>query len=226
VMKNDRGWFGSPAAKRIRVKICGITNRIDAVAAIECGADAVGFNLHPGSGRFIDLAQAGGWIENLPREVCRVAVMVNPSLEELFRVAALRLFDLLQLHGQEAPEFCSVLANAGIRFAKAIPVTCGQSLVNLPSFHTAFLILDSAVGGRFGGTGQTFSWPLASHFVKANKKLKVVLAGGLTPENVSAAVSEVRPFGVDVTSGVEISGHRKDRDRIKAFIEAVRSFRF
>lgn len=222
-MKNDRGWFGSRPENRIRVKICGITNEADAVAAIECGADALGFNLHRASERFIDLDGARSWIEKLSQEVCKVAVMVNPSREEAFRVAALKLFDLLQLHGEEPPEFCSHLAKAGIRFAKAIPVTGEESIINLPSFHTKFLILDSAAGGKFGGTGQTFSWPLAAQFVKANKTLKVVLAGGLTPENVSAAVREVRPFGVDVTSGVEMSKRNKNRARIKAFVEAVRS---
>src|ERR1700719_131626 len=224
-MKNDCRWFGNPAENRIRVKICGITNEADAVAAIECGADALGFNLHRASERFIELDATRTWIEKLPTEVCKVAVMVNPSREDAFRVAGLKLFDLLQLHGEETPDFCFDLAKAGIRFAKAIPVTGEESIVNVPSFHTKFLILDSAAGGKFGGTGQTFSWPLAAQFVKTNKTLKVVLAGGLTPENVSAAVREVQPFGVDVTSGVEMSKRHKSRARIKAFVEAVRSLR-
>jgi phosphoribosylanthranilate isomerase len=215
--------FGPRVDNQIVVKICGITNEADAVTAIESGADALGFNLSKLSARCIDIELERGWIERLPNKVCRVAVMVNPTIKEALQTAALPFINLVQLHGQESAEFCRTLAEARARFAKAIPVTNADSLVGLPSFHTKLIILDSASDGRFGGSGQSFPWRIARGFVQAHSDLNVVLAGGLTPENVSRAIKEVHPFGVDVTSGVEISKGKKDRLLLEKFIAAVRA---
>jgi len=218
------GMFGgkSGSSDRVCVKICGVTNEPDALAAIESGADALGFNLVSGSKRYIDIKTAGVWIDKLPKKTCKVAVMVNPSWGEAFRISQLSFIDALQLHGNESPEFCRRLAEAGIRFAKALPVAGSKSLLDVPGFSTDTVILDSASGREFGGTGKLFPWKLARQFVKKHPDLNVILAGGLNAENVAAAVREVRPGGVDVTTGVEVSPGRKDHRLIKAFIQAAR----
>jgi phosphoribosylanthranilate isomerase len=209
-----------PAGKP-RVKICGITNAADAEAAIEFGADALGFNFFRGSKRYVPLEAAYEWMAKLPAEIAKVAVVVEPNLDEAVSLGLLPFISALQLHGRETPDFCRKLAEEGIRFAKALPVTTPDSLRDLPRFFTRTVVLDSARTGEFGGSGRTFPWEIAREFVEANPDLRVILAGGLTPENVAAAVSVVRPFGVDVTSGVESSQGRKDRGLLRAFIAAA-----
>ena len=216
--------FGSKAGPgdRVRVKICGITNEADALAAIKADADALGFNLVRQSKRYIDIDDAADWVGKLPKEICKVAVMVNPSWAEAFRISQLPFIDALQLHGNESPEFCRRLAGAGIQFAKALPVEDSKSLLDLPEFFTDTLILDSASGADFGGSGKVFPWKLARQFVKKHPNLNVILAGGLSAENVAAAVHDVRPAGVDVTTGVEAAPGRKDHGLIRAFVQAAR----
>jgi phosphoribosylanthranilate isomerase len=207
---------------RVRVKICGITNEADALAAIKAGADALGLNLVRQSKRYINIETEAGWIDKLPAEICKVAVMANPSWEDALRTSRLPFFDGLQLHGNESPEFCRRLAEAGIQFAKALPVADSKLLLGVPEFATDTLILDSASGGDFGGTGKVFPWKLAREFVDAHPNLNVILAGGLNAQNVSEAIKQVRPSGVDVTTGVEASPGRKDHGLIRAFLQAAR----
>ena len=207
---------------RPRVKICGITNAADAEAAIEFGADALGFNFFRGSKRCVPLELAREWMAKLPAQITKVAVIVNADWDEAVSLAALPFISALQLHGSETPDFCRKLAVERIRFAKAVPVTTPNSLRDLPRFFTRTIVLDSARAGEFGGSGRTFPWEIAREFVEANPDLRVILAGGLTPENVAAAVKAVRPFGVDVTSGVESAPGRKDRGLVRAFIAAAR----
>ncbi len=206
---------------RIFVKICGITNELDALAAIEAGADALGFNLVPQSKRYIDIEKAASWIDKLPRDICKVAVMADPNWEDACRIGQLPFLDALQLHGGESPEFCRRLADAEIPFAKAVPVTASKSLADLPNYFTDTMILDSSAGGAFGGTGKPFPWKFAPEFVRHHPRITVILAGGLNPENVAEAVSVVRPRGVDVTTGVEESPGRKDHSLIRAFVQAA-----
>jgi phosphoribosylanthranilate isomerase len=207
----------------LRVKICGLTTPQDAAAAIESGADALGFNFFPGSKRYVRPEIAGAWIAGLPGDVEKVAILVNPSWEEATAAAAVAGITALQLHGAETPEFCCRLNERGIRFEKAVPVSGSDSVAALPDFHTLTLLLDSGGAGEFGGSGRTFPWSIARDFVRARPEMRVILAGGLTPENVAEAVAVVRPFGVDVTSGVESSPGRKDHDRMRAFIAAARA---
>jgi len=206
----------------LRVKICGLTTPQDAAAAIELGADALGFNFFPGSRRYLPMESAGDWIATLPGHIEKVAILVNPSWEEAKSAAATPGITVLQLHGTETPAFCGRLMEEGIRFEKALAVTGANSLANVPDFFTGTVLLDSGGAGEFGGSGRTFPWEIAREFVQANPQLRVILAGGLTPENVAEAVAMVRPFGVDVTSGVESSPGRKDHGRMRAFIEAAR----
>jgi len=215
--------FGSkfkPEA-RVFVKICGITNEPDALVAIEAGADALGFNLVRQSKRYIDIDAAEAWISNLPREICKVVVTANPIFEDALWLAKLPFVDALQLHGSESPEFCRDLAAAGLAFGKALPVVDANSLKDVPDFSTDTLILDTASGCEIGGTGKTFPWRLAREFAQKNPNFQVILAGGLNPENVAGAIEQSRPFGVDVTTGVEASPGRKDARLVKAFIKAV-----
>jgi len=216
--------FGDKAKSsgRIFVKICGITNEEDARASIEAGADALGFNLVPRSKRYIDIHAAKAWIDKLPNEICKVAVMADANWEDACRIGRIGFIDGLQLHGDEPPEFCRRLADAGIPFAKAVPVSGSKSLADLPNYFTDTIVLDSTAEGEFGGTGKTFPWKFAPEFVRHHRGTHVILAGGLTPENVTQAINLVRPHGVDVSTGVEAAPARKDHVLVKAFINAAR----
>lgn len=216
--------LGSRAASdRLRIKICGITTAADAHAALEGGADAIGLNCFHGSKRYLDLAGAAAWLRDLPPALIKVAVLVNAPFEEAVRIARLPFIDALQLHGQETPEFCARLSAAGVRFGKALPAVSATSLDLAGHYSTATIVLDSVSSSSFGGTGTTFPWPLAHRFVEANPDLHVVLAGGLHAGNVAEAVRAVRPFGVDVTTGVESSPGRKDHQSVRRFIAAARA---
>jgi phosphoribosylanthranilate isomerase len=206
----------------IQVKICGITNEEDALAALDCGADALGFNVFPGSKRYLDIQLAKKWMARLPTEAPKVAVLVNPTLSDALQLAELDFIDSLQLHGMESPAFCQSLAEAGVRFTKAVPITTGKALIGYEHFFTRSVLLDSSSARGFGGTGETLPWPVARAFIEDHPALEVTLAGGLTPENVADAIHQVEPFGLDVTTGVESSPGRKDRDRLRAFLSAVR----
>ena len=206
---------------RTKVKICGLTNPEDAAAALEFGADALGFNFYTGSKRYVPVDNRN-WIGALPGRITKVAVLVNPVWEEALSAARFPGITALQLHGSESPAFCGKLAEHGLRFAKAVPVNTPDSVKELPSFFTKTILLDSTETGAFGGTGRTFPWEIARKFVIAHPHLRVVLAGGLTPGNVAKAVAAVKPFAVDVTSGVESSPGRKDHGRLQAFIAAAR----
>jgi len=205
---------------RVRVKICGITNPRDAEDAIDAGADALGFNGFSGSKRFLDLRAASGWIAGLPPFVSRVAVLVNPSQEEAEAVGMLPGIDLLQFHGDEPPEFCCRFTRHG--FIKALAARDRASLREPARYGTASVLLDAFVPGAYGGTGHLIDLELASEFVRENPGLRVILSGGLTPENVAAAVRAVRPYAVDVASGVESHSCKKDPSRVRDFIAAVR----
>lgn len=208
---------------RLRVKICGITNAADAEAAVELGADALGINCYRGSKRYVDIYSAAAWLRELPAAVGNVAVLVNPTLEEASAVAALSCVSALQLHGSETQAFCASLATKGIRFSKALAATNRTALAAASLFSTPTVVLDTARGAEFGGTGLTFPWALAREVADAHPELRVIVAGGLTPENIVEAIRTARPFGVDVTTGAESSPGRKDHGKMRAFIEAARS---
>lgn len=205
----------------LRIKICGLTTPQDARAAIELGADALGFNFFPGSKRYV--GRDAPWIAELPGGVEKVAILVNPTWDEAKAIAVAPGITTLQLHGTESPKFCRDLMEEGIRFEKAIPVSGPDSLAQCQDFSTHTVLLDSSGAGGFGGTGRTFPWDIAKRFIEANRQLRVILAGGLTPKNVAHAVASVRPFGVDVATGVEGAPGRKDRDLMRSFITAARA---
>ena len=209
---------------RIRVKICGLTNESDARAAIDAGADAVGVNFWPGSKRFVEPDAVAPWVARLPASVTRVVVGVDPTWEQALRWLALPGVDALQLHGDESPEFCSALESHGHRVIKAIRLKSADSLTEAERMSAATpLLLDSFSPDQPGGTGRTADWALAAEFVHAHPDRRVILAGGLTAENVTAAIERVQPFAVDVAGGVEYSEspRRKDLSRLTSFMRAV-----
>jgi phosphoribosylanthranilate isomerase len=214
----------SAASQRVRVKICGVTNREDAEAAIALGADALGFNFFAGSKRFLDLDREGEWIAQLPPLVTRVAVLVNATLDEARRVAAHPAIHGVQFHGDEAVGYCADFARSGRSFVKALRLRDAGAIAEAPRFSTRHLLLDADAGAAYGGTGTPIDLGLAAEIVRAHPALQVILAGGLRPETVAAAIAAVRPYAVDVASGVERAGdpRRKDPERMRAFIAAVR----
>jgi phosphoribosylanthranilate isomerase len=213
----------SAAPHRVRVKICGVTNRADAEAAIACGADALGFNLFAGSKRCIDLEREGEWIATLPPFVTRVAVLVNAPLDEARAVAAHPAIHCVQFHGDEDAAYCGEFARSGRAFIKALRVRDAGVVAEALRFSTRQVLLDADAGAAYGGTGTPIDLALASEVIRSHPAHQVILAGGLRPETVGAAVAAVRPYAVDVASGVEVAGdpRRKDPARIAAFIAAA-----
>ncbi len=204
----------------VRVKICGITNRDDALAAIDAGADALGFNLFPGSKRHVSLEALVPWLPSLGSGALKIALMVNPSIEAIAQ--ARPYFDAIQLHGQETPALCADAARSGPLW-KAFPLDETLTPAAVAPFRADALLIDSSVPGAFGGTGVLIDLDRAALFVHSCAGRPVWLSGGLDPANVAAAIEKVRPFGVDVCSGVEIPGEprRKDASRVRAFVAAV-----
>jgi phosphoribosylanthranilate isomerase len=202
-----------------RVKICGITRPEDAEQAASLGAWAVGFNFWPGSKRRCDPAVAAGIARALRRRVEPVGVFVNPTLDEVSRAADGIGLTHIQLHGDEGPAFCTAVAErTGLRVIKAVRVGSGADIQAAARFHSDLLLLDAAVGGEYGGTGQTFDWALAAH---RHSPVPLILSGGLTPENVADGIAAVHPWAVDVASGVESEPGIKDHAKVEAFMAAV-----
>ena len=204
-----------------KVKICGITRMEDALAAAAAGADALGFMFYEASPRRVAFDVAAKIIRELPPFLARVGVFVNPSPDDVGRAIEDCRIDTLQFHGEETPEFC---AQFGLRVIKAFRVRDAESLSALPAYVGATCLLDSFVAGQHGGTGATFNWDLAAQTVKAGRR--VLLAGGLTAENAAEAVRRVRPYGLDVSSGVEAKPGVKDAAKVRAFIAAAKSVIF
>ena len=200
----------------IKIKICGITNLDDALFAAECGADALGFNFYKKSPRYIEPQKAAEIIGQLPPFVMPVAVFVNEREERIREIQHMTCIQSIQLHGDESPEFCQRFEG---RVIKAFQVKDKESLKVMAHYHVGAFLLDSYREGIRGGTGVTFDWHLA---VVAKTFGKIILAGGLTPENVTEAVKLVQPYGVDVAGGVEKEKGIKDQSKVKKFITEVR----
>jgi phosphoribosylanthranilate isomerase len=200
----------------VRIKICGITNEEDALAAAQLGADALGFIFAP-SPRQILAERAREIIEILPPMVQTVGVFVDEDPEKVVRTAEYCHLDLLQFHGGESPGYCS---NFDRRVIKAIRVLNWQDLLGLEEYNHVVdaLLLDTYSPNQYGGTGVTFDWNLA---LRAKEYGRVILAGGLNPENVADAVNVVRPYAVDASSGLEQSPGVKNHRRVAEFIERV-----
>ncbi len=200
---------------RTRVKICGITNLADAEVAVEAGADALGFILYPKSPRYIQAIEAQSIIDRLPPYVERVAVMVNPTLEEISTIESESDFSLWQMHGHESSDFCKNLGSH--RLIKALTLPTTLSTMELDQFEVTAFLLDTP-SAQFGGTGKIFNWGLVEDFRRLTNR-KIVLSGGINATNVAEAIRQVQPYAVDVSSGVESSPGKKDHQKIRELLE-------
>jgi phosphoribosylanthranilate isomerase len=225
----------------LHVKICGITRLDDAVAAIGAGADMLGFNFYALSARYVKPAACAQIVEALRARglgACTVGVFVNARAAEIIELAQRCRLDLAQLHGDEPPELLRMLNAEGVRAFKAIRLPKGRGddgaegreremeairrfLFPMPcsDAQVPSLLADAGQAGRYGGTSETGDWAAAAEIAARSP---ILLAGGLTPENVAAAIERVRPWGVDVASGVEASPAKKDARKLAAFVAAAR----
>ncbi|VAW36934.1 Phosphoribosylanthranilate isomerase [hydrothermal vent metagenome] len=201
----------------IRIKICGITNMEDALLAVESGADMLGFVFWDKSPRSVTPEAAALIIEKLPPEVTTVGVFVDEDPVKVADIKKSAGLSLVQLHGSESPAYCRAMQG---RFIKALRVKDAASLRGLSEYGAEAILLDTFVKGRPGGTGAAFDWSLLTGMDYAGG---VILAGGLTPDNVEDALSHYSPLAVDVSSGVEAEPGKKDPAKVGAFIEKVRS---
>lgn len=201
----------------VRVKICGITNLEDARHAVACGADALGFVFYPGSPRHVSPERARTIIAALPPLVTPVGLFVNETPERVRMIAKVCGLEVIQLHGDEPPTACDY---APLRVIKALRVAAAASIAGHEKYRTAALLLDAWCADSYGGTGKSFNWELAAEVARQRP---VILAGGLTPENVAAAIRTVHPYAVDVSSGVERAPGQKDAAKVAAFIATARA---
>lgn len=193
---------------RVLVKICGITCVEDALAAVEAGADALGFNFFPKSSRFTNIEKVAKMVQKVPQNTLKVGVFVDTSAEEIARIAREAGLDVAQVHGDSS--------GLTVRFWQAFAAGPGLSEQMQASAAEAFLI-DTPAGAQRGGTGRSFDWSLVQGLAG-----KIVLAGGLGPDNVAEAIRRVRPWGVDACSRLESVRGRKDATKVRALIQAVR----
>ena len=203
------------ASQRVRTKICGITTLEDAYAAVCAGADALGFVFYPHSSRYVSEDQVRAITAELPPFVTRVGLFVNAPAAQIQRTMKFCALDVAQLHGDETPEQCCI---EGVRVIKALRLKDHGALDSCEAYWRAGIeafLVDAWVKDAYGGTGACAPWSLAAELAQ---KYSVILAGGLTPENVSAAIKQVAPFAVDVSSGVERCAGKKDADKMDAFV--------
>ncbi len=201
----------------VRAKICGVTNRDDALCAIDHGADALGFNFYEKSLRYIAPEKAGEIVFDLPPFVTPVGIFVNASEREIDIAVKLAGLRAIQLHGDEPPEAC--LGHA-VPVIRALRVGRDFDVQTLLSYLVNTFLLDAKKAGSYGGTGETFDWTKA---VEAKKYGRIILAGGLNPDNVQEAIEQVDPYAVDTSSGVESEPGKKDHKKVKDFLARVKA---
>lgn len=201
----------------MKIKICGITNLDDALHACACGADALGFVFYAKSPRCLTPERAKAIVADLPPFVTTVGLFVNEEPQRIREIVGFCGLDVVQLHGDEGPADCDF---APRRVIKALRVRDATSLALQGEYKVSALLLDAWVPGAYGGTGYSFDWDLAAEIAR---RRPVILAGGLTAANVAEAVHAVRPYAIDVSSGVEAEPGRKDHEQVAAFIAAARN---
>jgi phosphoribosylanthranilate isomerase len=201
----------------VEIKICGITRLEDALHAADCGADALGFIFYRKSLRYIDPEAAAKIIARLPGRICKVGVFVNENMAVVRTVTASCGIDLIQLHGDEPPDYCGQFDREAL--IKALALKNSGDLEKAFLYPVLAILIDARVDGRYGGTGERASWNLAADL---GKRHPLILAGGLNRENITAALQAVRPHAVDINSGVEISPGKKDAGKVQEIIEMIR----
>jgi phosphoribosylanthranilate isomerase len=203
----------------VKVKICGLTNYIDAATAVDLGADLLGFNFYPESPRFITPEQAAQIINKLPAFIHVAGVFVNASLDQIKEAISECNLDWVQLHGDESPEFCESLLSINVRTMKAIRVKDQDDIERAESFFTDAVLLDAFDPEKYGGTGLTFDWNIIGHISK-----RIFLAGGINPDNVVTAVG-LGVYGIDVCSGIEAKPGKKDHNKMRKLFENIHHLR-
>lgn len=197
----------------VEVKICGITNMSDAFIAAECGADALGFIFYPKSQRYVAPEKVKEIIQKLPYEIIKVGVFVNHEIHEVKEIVKFCSLNLIQLHGDETPEYCDHFQTSSL--IKAVSLRTEEDIQKLKDYSVRAILVDASEPGHYGGTGKDSDWSLAK---KVKETHPLILAGGLNKENVREAIETVKPQAVDINSGVEISPGKKDPEKIKEII--------
>ena len=203
----------------VKVKICGITNYRDAAAAVDMGADLLGFNFYPKSPRFISTQKATEIVNKLPSFIDIAGVFVNASLDDIQEAINQCQLNWIQLHGDESPEFCKEFLSHNVKIIKAIRVKDQADIEKANSFFTDAVLLDAFDPEKYGGTGLTFDWNIIGHIGK-----RIFLAGGINPDNAAAAV-ELGVYGIDVCSGIEAKPGKKDHKKMKELFDNIRHLR-
>ena len=203
----------------VKVKICGITNYEDAAAAMDMGADLLGFNFYPKSPRFVPPEKGMEIINKLPGFIDVAGVFVNAPLEQIRETISQCQLDWVQLHGDESPEFCQSLLTVNVKTMKALRVKDQTDIERADSFFTDAILLDAFHPEKYGGTGLTFDWNIVGHIGK-----RIFLAGGINPDNAAEAV-ELGVYGIDVCSGIEAEPGKKDHKKMKKLFENIRHLR-
>ena len=204
---------------KVRVKICGVRSVEEAEAAVEAGADALGFNFWPRSLRYVSIDAARAAVKRVSPFVACIGVFVNEDRVRITEIAAEVGLSAVQLHGDETPEFCGSLDS--MKIIKAIRMSEGFDAALIKTYPVSMALLDTSVKGSYGGTGKVFDWRIA---IEAKRYASIILAGGLTIENVAEAIAIVQPAAIDVCSGVEAEPGRKDFQKLREFMaEAARA---
>ena len=203
----------------VKVKICGITNLADARAALDIGADILGFNFYPQSPRYITPEDAAKIIGALPAFIDVAGVFVNATVDEINETISSCHLDWIQLHGDETPEFCESFLTLNVKTMKALRVRDSSDIDKAEEFYTDAILLDAFDPARYGGTGITFDWNIVGHMGK-----RVFLAGGINPDNAVKAV-ELGVYGIDICSGVESEPGIKDHEKMKQLFENIQHLR-
>ncbi len=201
-----------------RIKICGITNLDDGLEAIEAGVDALGFVFVPNTPRYITPSQAKLVIKQLPPFITNVGLFVDSEIDEIEDIVNHCKLDAVQLHGNESPEMCSQIS-LQTKVIKSFHIKKELQVLRneIENYRVDAYLLDTFIKGKAGGTGQTFDWRIAEGLSQ-----RIILAGGLTPDNIGTAIAQLQPYGVDVSSGVEKSPGKKDTNKIYSFVRQVR----
>ena len=203
----------------VKVKICGLTNYQDAAAAVDMGADLLGFNFYPKSPRFVPPEKAVEIINKLPAFIDIAGVFVNESIEKIHETKNLCQLDWVQLHGDEDPEFCREFLSHNVKIMKVIRVKDQTDIERAEDFFTDAILLDAFNPEKYGGTGLTFDWNIVGHIGK-----RIFLAGGINPDNAVAAI-ELGVYGIDVCSGIEAEPGKKDHTKMKKLFENIHHLR-
>lgn len=203
----------------VKVKICGITNVEDALAAIEMGADLIGFNFYPQSKRYVTPDQAREIIDKLPTFVDTAGIFVNAAGEHVRAVAKMCSLNWVQLHGDETPEYCEALQWISSKVMKAIRIKDAADIERAETFYTDAILLDAFHPEEYGGTGHKFDWTLVRRL-----QTRIFLAGGITPENAVEAV-EVGAYGIDICSGIESTPGKKDHEKMQKLFDNIKHVR-